>query len=81
MLSGLENADQIGIHWTEDERDEVLHRAYAGLERAKREHSEVTEAVGFLEGVKQAAPRLDGHNWTALNLGGDCLICEEILQS
>lgn len=80
LMSALEVADQIDIHWTEDERDEALNRAYAGLERARRTHDGRAESVGFIEGIKQAAPRLDGHNWTPLNLGGACLICETLLQ-
>jgi hypothetical protein len=75
LMDALRQADQIDIHWTEKERDETLRSAHADLEYTRQTQDGIAECAGFTEGVKQAAPRLDGHDYSMPDGGGPCQIC------
>jgi hypothetical protein len=76
-------ARQIDIHWTEDERCEMLNRAIADQEHVRREHpedtDEISEGAGFIAGLKSrlTTPREDGHDWNPARPGCNCQTCEE----
>jgi len=74
-------AQNISIHWTEEERNAHLRRTVYHHERLKRARPESTNEIahgaGMIAGYRSSrtAPRAGGHNWKPRTPGANCQEC------